>query len=371
MATPGVHTWDAANYDLEQVFRAVLYAEERDRHLTVIETDQFSVACSKKYWKASEKLGFKDNGERLKVFPYVLIFQVSLKEDFDLNQQEADTTSIALKETRDLRKKSSPKNEASKKSCKHLRENMEPVDGSVQQTRDKRNVKSKEIGQTDSISGSKRSKSSSGDRELSHCDEGQLVMSPERWLRSKKDSASQSQKTSPKFNSVKSKMFPSKPVRRSPRLCQTTNVKNPQNVGLESEIVSVNKIPNKASHQKKTTNYVKTIPISANSITVAKPKKTKSVSPVKTSIRQTRLQNRNNSSLGSDDVDIAQRMKVIRLSRNDRHLIESEEYAENLKLQSLASSKSLRRSPRKRRSSGLWEFVETITTPIKRLLTGR
>ncbi|XP_071110428.1 uncharacterized protein [Haliotis cracherodii] len=64
---------------MEPVIRAVLYAEERGRLLGFVDTKEYTVSCAKKYWKASEKLGFKQNGKTLVAYPYMLLFNVRLK----------------------------------------------------------------------------------------------------------------------------------------------------------------------------------------------------------------------------------------------------------------------------------------------------
>lgn len=64
---------------MEPVIRAVLYAEERGRLLRFVDTNEYSVSCAKKYWKASETLGFKQNGKTLVAYPYMLLFNVRLK----------------------------------------------------------------------------------------------------------------------------------------------------------------------------------------------------------------------------------------------------------------------------------------------------
>ena len=338
---------DVANYDLEQVFRAVLYAEERDRHLALIETDHFLVSCSKKYWKASEKLGFKEGEESLKVFPYVLTFKLSLKEDVNLiPNQDKDAVIISIPEASHLRNRPPSQNEASRK-------NSGAVGGRTEQK-----------SRVDSVAVSMKTSRDAG--KTSAIDVNQLVRSPEGWLRSSKNNVIQTRKMTSKSNtSNKSNTLTTNPVRRSPLLGQT-NARRNQRSGLESEVATVNKIPN-VSRRKKTNVYsVTKIPVSDS--LKSKLKKANSVSPVKLSVRQTRIQNRNYNS-SSETNDIAPK-RVTRAPRLDRHLIESEEQTENLKLQSLASSKSLKRSPRKRRSSGLWEFVEAIATPIKRLFNG-
>ena len=350
---------DVANYDLEQVFRAVLYAEERDRHLALIETDHFLVSCSKKYWKASEKLGFKEGEESLKVFPYVLTFKLSLKEDVNLiPNQDKDAVIISIPEASHLRNRPPSQNEASRK-------NSGAVGGRTQQNKQvgtKSHV-SEQKSRVDSVAVSTKTSRDAG--KTSAIDVNQLVRSPEGWLRSSKNNVIQTRKMTSKSNtSNKSNTLTTNPVRRS--LLGQTNARRNQRSGLESEVATVNKIPN-VSRRKKTNVYsVTKIPVSDS--LKSKLKKANSVSPVKLSVRQTRIQNRNYNS-SSETNDIAPK-RVTRAPRLDRHLIESEEQTENLKLQSLASSKSLKRSPRKRRSSGLWEFVEAIATPIKRLFNG-
>ncbi|XP_067659155.1 uncharacterized protein [Haliotis asinina] len=80
---------DIAFEKLEPVIRAVLYAEERGRLLRLVDTKEVTVSCAKKYWKASEKLGFKQNGKTLEAYPYMLLFDVRLKTDHEVTGKGA------------------------------------------------------------------------------------------------------------------------------------------------------------------------------------------------------------------------------------------------------------------------------------------
>ncbi|XP_063409818.1 uncharacterized protein LOC134693046 [Mytilus trossulus] len=68
--------------------------------------------------------------------------------------------------------------------------------------------------------------------------------------------------------------------------------------------------------------------------------------------------------------------KSKRVTRNqmDRHEVEKEEIAESMKLQTISKSdsppSSLRRSPRKRKSNALWDFIDAFITPMKKVFKG-
>ncbi|XP_071145888.1 micronuclear linker histone polyprotein-like isoform X1 [Mytilus edulis] len=68
--------------------------------------------------------------------------------------------------------------------------------------------------------------------------------------------------------------------------------------------------------------------------------------------------------------------KSKRVTRNqmDRHEVEKEEIEESMKLQTISKSDSppsnLRRSPRKRKSNALWDFIDAFITPMKKVFKG-
>ncbi|XP_052082942.1 uncharacterized protein LOC127720408 [Mytilus californianus] len=68
--------------------------------------------------------------------------------------------------------------------------------------------------------------------------------------------------------------------------------------------------------------------------------------------------------------------KSKRVTRNqlDRHEVEKEEIKESMKLQTISKSdsppSSSRRSPRKRKSNALWDFIDAFITPMKKVFKG-
>lgn len=87
--------------------------------------------------------------------------------------------------------------------------------------------------------------------------------------------------------------------------------------------------------------------------------------PVRSDVHESqRLQKLRNTSSG-------QSRKISRQPL-DRHLIETEEIEESVKLQTLSKPKTppveLRKSPRKRKPSGFWEFIDNnLITPVKKV----
>ncbi|KAK3104877.1 hypothetical protein FSP39_012230 [Pinctada imbricata] len=67
---------ETATYELEQVFRAVLYIDQRDGEFQPIGTKHFCVFPRKKYWKIAKKLKFSQNGECLTGNPFYFEFIV-------------------------------------------------------------------------------------------------------------------------------------------------------------------------------------------------------------------------------------------------------------------------------------------------------
>ena len=70
---------EASHRQIEDVFRAVLYMDQRSIIIKPIHTPDFIITTEKKGWKVSRKLFFQIYGKPLKACPYQFILKVDLK----------------------------------------------------------------------------------------------------------------------------------------------------------------------------------------------------------------------------------------------------------------------------------------------------
>ncbi|CAC5383432.1 unnamed protein product [Mytilus coruscus] len=70
----------------------------------------------------------------------------------------------------------------------------------------------------------------------------------------------------------------------------------------------------------------------------------------------------------------SKKSKCVTRNQLDRHEVEKEEIKESMKLQTISKSdsppSSSRRSPRKRKSNALWDFIDAFITPMKKVFKG-
>ena len=70
---------EASHRQIEDVFRAVLYMDQRSIIIKPIHTPDFIITTEKKGWRVSQKLFFQIHGKTLKACPYQFILKVDLK----------------------------------------------------------------------------------------------------------------------------------------------------------------------------------------------------------------------------------------------------------------------------------------------------
>ena len=83
-----------------QVFRAVLYMDQRDKILKPICTEHFIVVPKKRYWSLSKKLLFNQSGQQLESHPFFFQFSVNEKTHA-ADIYEDDTSKMTTMETLD------------------------------------------------------------------------------------------------------------------------------------------------------------------------------------------------------------------------------------------------------------------------------
>lgn len=95
----------AAHRQIEDVFRAVLYMDQRSVIVKPIHTPDFIITTEKKSWKVGRKLFFQIHGKTLKACPYQFIFKVDLKTESSVTDK-SDLKDNAAKQSHDPRTKS-------------------------------------------------------------------------------------------------------------------------------------------------------------------------------------------------------------------------------------------------------------------------
>lgn len=79
-----------ANRQIEEVFRAVLYMDQRSVIFKSIHTKDFIITTKKKNWKTSQKLSFQSYGKPLKACPYQFILYVDLKNKSFIKEDQSE-----------------------------------------------------------------------------------------------------------------------------------------------------------------------------------------------------------------------------------------------------------------------------------------
>ena len=96
---------EASHRQIEDVFRAVLYMDQRSVFIKPIHTPDFIITTVKKGWKAGQKLVFRLRGKTLKACPYQFIFKVDLKTKTSV-KDNSDLKDNAAKQSPEQRTKS-------------------------------------------------------------------------------------------------------------------------------------------------------------------------------------------------------------------------------------------------------------------------
>ena len=96
---------EASHRQIEDVFRAVLYMDQRSVIIKPIHTPDFIITTEKKGWKAGQKLVFQIHGKTLKAYPYQFILKVDLKTKSSV-KDNSDLKDNAAKQSHEQRTKS-------------------------------------------------------------------------------------------------------------------------------------------------------------------------------------------------------------------------------------------------------------------------
>ncbi|KAK3589510.1 hypothetical protein CHS0354_041630 [Potamilus streckersoni] len=91
-------TEQAAHQQIEQVLRAVFYADERNSDLKPILTEHLLITPVKVPWKAARYFGFKKDGTVLKTFPFVFEIDVRVRDEIVENVRKATIKSAIIQQ---------------------------------------------------------------------------------------------------------------------------------------------------------------------------------------------------------------------------------------------------------------------------------
>ncbi|XP_050412116.2 uncharacterized protein LOC126826998 [Patella vulgata] len=384
-----------ASEDLENVVRAVLYVLERKGDFKMIVTERFIVTVKIKPWKASQKIGFKKNGHVIKSCPYMIVLNVRLKfnQSSTKKSYELSPTPLSNEALQSLKKDAlnSDVRVMLNKLKLPLKQNQNKNDNNstTSQKHDKRKSnqhcqpsKNVEVGNSSPISEESEEESVTSSVEMSDCPaEGPVI---HRGRRKRKLPRSQSSSPTP-VTTVQTRRGKMKKGVSNEKDSIVVQVSVHQSMDNHTSVSSSSKSHQSGIDQtmerpvkqktalddniRKNRNLVQTLDENEGPHLRSFKKRS---SKNKSSNSEKMLYKSSNCDLNMDSVKRKQpdiNVTQLHHHQKDRHFIEKEELAEDMKLQQLAKSSPSEKKDPKRSSSGIWNIVETIITPVKNVFS--
>ncbi|KAK6177680.1 hypothetical protein SNE40_015733 [Patella caerulea] len=367
-----------ASEDLENVIRAVLYVLERKGDFKMIITEIFIVTVKIKPWKASQKIGFKKNGHVIKSCPYMIVLNVRLKFDQSSTRKlsELSPTPLSNESLQSL------KNDALNSNVRVVLNKLKlPLNQNTNnnnctsQIRDNQ-TSNQHCQQDKNIEGENtrpiieefEEESVTSSVESSDCPAEDLVTH----RRSRKRKLPRSRSSSPT-------PVPTVQTRREKRKKGESNETDSIDVQL-SVLDKQSSVSLRSKSRQSGTDQAIGSPVKQKTVLDHNLRKKRNLVQTEDDNEGLRLRSfkkrgsKNRSSNCDLDVESVQRkqtnINVTQFNhKKDRHFIEKEELAEDMKLQQLAKSSPSGNKNLKRRSSGIWNIVETFISPVKNVFS--